>query len=142
MDSFLYNSNRIVRTPDLQAELREELLLDELLDRKISYKDFCFAMRNELRLMLERGELKNIISDFFKIEEKVYKLKEQHADIIEEDLAEFYRTVAPMLMRIIWEKASFEEDESSLYEGLRSSLLVALEEELFYWEERVKTIDN
>ena len=142
MDNFLYNSNRIVRTPDLRSELREELLLKDLIDRKFSYSDFCFAMRNQFRVMLDQQEMHNIIRDFFKIEEIVHDLKDKNSEIIDDDFSEFYKTVAPMLMRIIWEKAAFGENSEDIYNGLRSSLLVALEEELFYWEEQVKSIDN
>lgn len=143
MNSFLYTSNKNIKHQGHGPIISSEIELENLLERVFEQKEFLQALCNGFRSVLECNDLKNLVEAIFRLEGQLYKLKEKYPkNSMIEDLSDFYKSLSPMLLRVIWEQAAMQEQESSLLDGLVSSLRVALEEELFYWQERLKSVDN
>jgi hypothetical protein len=143
MDHSLYTSKKNIKLPGFQAALLPEIILDDFLDRQITEGEFLLALCNSFKDILDKKTVRSIIESIFKLEGTLYKLKAKYPEnSIIEDLADFYKSLSPMLLRVMWEQTAVGRTSTNLLDGLVSSLHVALEEELFYWQDRLKSVDN
>ncbi len=143
MDNSLYTAKANIKLHGHQVDLFPELTLEELLDHDFVEVKYLKALCSHFHVILDSSSLRILIEGIFHLESVLLKLKDKNpTNEIIEDLSDFYKSLSPILLRIIWEQSSAEVDSGTLLDGLVASLRVALEEELFYWHERLKSVDN
>lgn len=122
---------------DYESFLSLESLLSDLergsvFDTSEIYKSYCF----ELKSILKSDDVKISLEKFFKVE----KLLERLESIFEFDeaipsLLEFHRNFSPTVLRVFWESIT-SNDFESLPDRLLEAFRIAIEEELYIWQEK------
>ncbi|MBT3585248.1 MAG: hypothetical protein HN509_10085 [Halobacteriovoraceae bacterium] len=143
MDSSLYtNLGKRVREP--VPGLKEVQTLKELNKNhhnnwdEVSVSEISRVFCNDLRALLEHGEISLIIHDLFIIESQLHHLHEAYPDKTAElpHLEDLYRGLSPVLLRSLWEHSELPEGESDVIRGWIEALRISIEEEIYLWQEK------
>jgi len=119
---------------DLASLFKENQDKIDLLEKGEVLKAFCNSLKN----LLDITDLKSLISGLFEIEYTLNSIKENGA--IESDMpcfAGFYNSLSPILLRAVLEHDLDNEDSGTLIKGWLEALRIALEEELYVWQEKI-----
>ena len=145
MQSNLYSGMKLknVRREHLLDSENEERGLSSFIHRKTLdeneltsiTKAFCY----DLKGLLELSDLKEIISGIFRLENHIFLIKDKwtSAELLIPELGDFYKSLAPMLLRGVWEFNEIYNEKADLNKSLKESLRVSLEEELYYWQKQL-----
>ncbi|OUR98645.1 hypothetical protein A9Q84_04305 [Halobacteriovorax marinus] len=114
----------------------ENLLLDlekgNIFDTSDIYKSYCF----ELKSILKSDDVKESLENFFKVENQLEKLESMFEfEGAVPNLLDFHRNFSPTVLRAFWESISANEFES-LPVKLLEAFRIAIEEELYIWQEK------
>lgn len=142
MNGLFYSSKRTVRNLH-QIDLEASLTLKEINGDSFNRKNFLIALTNALKEILEQRDINVLIEKVFALEGDISRIKRESPDnLIVDDLSEFYKALSPILLRVVWETTSFVNNVDEFVDKIVESLRVSLEEELFYWQEELKSIDK
>ncbi len=129
--------------------VKKSKLFDEKMDNVLSLSEISGKERvhvvkafcNDLRLVLSCVHVNDMIEKIFQIDLLLQNIQESNSvaessrDGLQSDqipsLSEFYKSLSPILLRSLWENS----DNSELSKVWLESLRVAIEEELYFWQE-------
>ncbi len=142
MESSLYSARKYFSVKK-QFFSDDETSLHLLLRRShFTAEEITKAVIVSLKQLLAEGDLKSFIEQLLELESDLVLLNKRDEFVgISDELSDFYRGLAPMLLRVIWEQLSFNDSAPELLHELLTSLRVAVEEELFYWQQKRKSVD-
>lgn len=90
----------------------------------------------ELKVVLQKENLFDLISSFFELEADLYHVLELiEFEVKEYSFDEFYKNLSPVLMRSLLENAQSPENAPLILKSIKESLRIALEEELYQLED-------
>ena len=135
--------NKIKRKKDIETFISKKLSLKDLVDTQIifSKKEIYGAYIESLKYILEEEEIDQIIHRVFEIEillDIVCDKYDYASDL--PDFQKFYASVSPLFLRIIQD--NFKTDLSHTIKDLKEALRVAIEEEVFIWQEKIVFLEQ
>ncbi|MDD0854122.1 hypothetical protein HBN50_13500 [Halobacteriovorax sp. GB3] len=103
----------------------------------ITEYEIIIAFCNDLKSVLDKDSIKEMIKDILTIENNLNILSKKHFVRFElPDLEEFYKKLSPVLLQSVYENVDGSFDIDSVLHGWMESLRIAIEEELYLWQEK------
>jgi len=119
---------------DLISLVKENKSQLHILQKERVLAAFCNSIKN----LLELDDIKVLISSLFDIELALNSFKESGVLINElPDFRDFYSSLSPILLRSVLEHDLNSEDSDQLLKGWLGALRIALEEDLYIWQEKI-----
>jgi len=110
------------------------LSYDELdVDQKVVIKSYVRELKNLLNL----NSAIELIEGVNHIQAMTNKLQEKFPAMDLPSFYEFYQELSPLLLQKYWERASNSETSESLESVFLESIHIALEEEIYIWQEKI-----
>lgn len=114
-------------------------ILEENYDlKKISREEFIMAYCQELKEILGMRDLSLMIQSILALESDLMFIHEAIKDIKNlPRLRNFFIQLSPLLMQSFLEIKNNEDDEEAFHEGWIEAFRIALEEEIYIWQEKI-----
>lgn len=100
----------------------------------IDFHEVLNSYCHELKIILKENDPKSCLEKFFKLEEIILKLAELNEDL--PSLLDFHKSFSSTVLRIFWECIA-SEDMDSLSSRFLEAFRIAIEEELYIWQEKI-----
>lgn len=107
--------------------------------KSISQRELIEVYCNDLNSLLKIEDLSQLIVRIFSFEDKCSELVEILSPDNNEPIFElnhFYRNLSPMILRVIMERDQ-DNDFSKINKDILESIRISIEEEIYFWEERL-----
>ena len=133
------NRPKFLKRPDIgDAEVYikplKEIISDIESGSFIDFHEILISYCHELKEILKINDSKLCLEKFFKIEESIFKLEELNEDL--PNLTDFHKSFSTTVLRIFWE-CTASEDMQSLSDRFLEAFRIAIEEELYIWQEKI-----
>jgi hypothetical protein len=102
----------------------------------ISESDFLNAFLEDLKIVLTKNDLKELIDKILQIEANLLHYEEMDIPIFSEVLKDFHNILSPILLRIISANLNTNKSLEDLDLELKEALRVSIEEEIYIWQEK------
>lgn len=99
-------------------------------------KDIVSGYCNDLMHLLEEEDIRVMISGIFQIQSQLSHLNEERGEIVFPTLDEFFKGLSPILLQVVWENLEENPDLSKMLKKWKEAIRIALEEELYIWQEK------
>lgn len=118
---------------------QDEKVLSDFLDinREIEFTELVESYTKELKLLLEETETVTLIERITLLEGVLAKLRECDLSIDIPELSHFYQDLSPILLQKYWELDKSESSKETYNELFLHSIHIALEEEIYIWQEKI-----
>ena len=109
----------------------------ELLDDHDVRDAFC----NDIKSTLVEDDILNMIDKIFQIESSINIFRSEvfkdNIDVLLPSLDNIFLNLSPLMLRSIWENLSADNNSQlEIIKGWQEALRVALEEEVYVWQEK------
>lgn len=101
----------------------------------VSENELYASYFEEIKSCLEMDDLKNLLEKIFHLENTLDKMRDHYSSDLP-DLGHFYRSISPSLLRGLWAYLYKDSGDIDLFESWRESVRVALEEELYQYQDK------
>lgn len=142
MEKSVYSNLGLKMNRTFREKRDEEIFtLKEFLEHKwtiTSNEELKRTFARELKVVLQKENLFELISGFFELESDLHNALDQvdfEVSILNFD--EFYKNLSPVLMRSLLENSQAPDNAALLLQSIKESLRIALEEELYQLEDRI-----
>lgn len=140
MENSIYSNlgNRINKTFKDKRE-QEFLTIKDFNENKwtiVDKKELQSIFLKELKSLLKKENLFDLISSFFELETQV-QIAEEKLSIDKSicQFEEFYRNLSPVLMRSLLEIAATSNSSEVVLGSIKESIRIAIEEEIYHLED-------
>ena len=135
MEGSIYSNLGLKKNRTFQEKRDSKLYnLREIIERKFivnEASEFKQAFINDLKNVLLKDDVFQLIESFFFLEQNLYLALEQvDFDTPVLNFEEFYRNLSPVLMRALLENVSNSSNAEAILNSIKESIRIALEEEL------------
>lgn len=119
--------------------LKEEKGLAKLLEHQNTpeEEDVIQAFVSDLKNLLHLETGVEVIEGIHSLEANLNKVEEQFMGLDVPKLADFYQDLSPLLLQKYWEQRKNKLSEEGADELFRESIFIALEEEIYIWQEKL-----
>lgn len=119
----------------LQTKKGIDALLGE--DGDIEARDVILHFIEDLKELLECKTAVDIIQGIHGIEASLNKLQDRFPGIELPQLNDFYQELSPLLLQKYWEQRTNPLTEETVDHLFLESLFIAIEEEIYIWQEKI-----
>lgn len=144
MNDYTYSNlgQKINRTTQKMGEFDFLLTLKDIIKndhfKYTSEEEVLKAFCNDLKKLLSKETLKEVVDEIFLIENTLSLLSlKDEVDFSLPNLDHFYHSLSPILLRAIWENLESESNRNHVLHGWLESIRIAIEEELYIWQEKI-----
>lgn len=135
MEGSIYSNLGLKKNRTFQEKRDSKLYnLREIIERKFivnEASEFKQAFINDLKNVLLKDDVFQLIESFFFLEQNLYLALEQvDFDTPVLNFEEFYRNLSPVLMRALLENVNNSSNAEAILNSIKESIRIALEEEL------------
>ncbi len=143
-DFFPYQGGRVQTNQSILNQFSNTPDLEDLLARKsktISIQEIIESYCLELRKILELAYLEQVIHGLLQLESKLTAVIDENEIIDHDDLAPslsaLYQRLTPLFLRSMLETMPEENEVEDIRKGWLEGLRIAIEEELYIWQEKI-----
>jgi hypothetical protein len=123
-----------INESDAYIKTLKDIIFDIENGNFVDFHEVLTSYCHELKEILKINNSKLCLEKFFKLEDTLLKLEELNENL--PTLLDFHKSFSSTVLRIFWECIA-SEDMQSLSSRFLEAFRIAIEEELYIWQEKI-----